>query len=141
MWALPDEMDKLKEHIEEKETELMDMRVKVQGLERQVTSLEVGPRAHAKADASMRNNGARVLCQAENEALNQRVVDAVKLGGKIQEAQQGHSVDWIASEFEQAFDGMDSERRRKAKFLSDQERVRQACSMCAMSQCSLSRCG
>tara|TARA_B100001741_G_C16190851_1_gene431332 strand:+ start:62 stop:376 length:315 start_codon:yes stop_codon:yes gene_type:complete len=36
-----DEMDKLKEQIEEKETELMDMRVKVQGLERQVSSLEV----------------------------------------------------------------------------------------------------
>ena len=34
-------MDKLKEQIEEKETELMDMRVKVQGLERQVSSLEV----------------------------------------------------------------------------------------------------
>jgi len=36
-----DEVDRLKEHIEEKETELMDMRVKLQGLERQVVSLEV----------------------------------------------------------------------------------------------------
>jgi len=65
-----------------------------------------------------------IVQQTENEALNQRVVDAVKLGGKVQEAQQGHSVDWLASEFEVAFDGMDGERRRKIKFLADQERVR-----------------
>jgi len=63
------------------------------------------------------------VVQSENEALNQRVVDAVKMSGKLQEAQQGHTVDWIASEFEQVFDGMDTERRRKVKFLSDQDRL------------------
>lgn len=95
------ENDSLKDRYEEKEAECVDLKVTIAGLQRELSALQI-----------------------ENDKLMARIRDSMRAGGGDTD-DEGHTLDWMGSEFDISLDAMDAERRRQLKFIHDQDRVSQ----------------
>lgn len=132
MWgAGAAQVDELKERIEEKDSELIDLKVKVKGVQRELAAVQI-----------------------ENERLKDKIVENMRFGGAGGDDGEGHSLDWISTQLDIQLDKLEvraaaprnatlrtrrspracraprlprpplqGERRRKLKFIHDEDRL------------------